>query len=153
MDPGGRIRHQTNRVRRQYRKRMSMADDTRPYRSNEPYRRAAGATSPGEQAAGSDPLAELARLIGQTDPFAEFGKTSARGSELHEPHPPVVPAPAAGSDWRKIAAAMPAYETRRQPTLSADPHFGAGHSDFPRRDPYQMASTAEAPGHPRTDGR
>ena len=133
-----------------------MADDNilRSYRSsNDPAGRGNASSDSREQAAGSDPLAELARLIGQTDPFAEFGKTSARASEPREPHPPVVPAPAAGSDWRKIAAAMPAYETRRQPTLSADPHFGAGHSDFPRRDPYQMASTAEAPGHPRTDGR
>ncbi len=54
-----------------------MADDQnqRPYRSNEPPARAAPAASPG---AASDPLAELARLIGQTDPFAEFGRDNAR---------------------------------------------------------------------------
>lgn len=50
-----------------------MADDhtQRPYRSNEPPTR-------DTSAAASDPLAELARLIGQNDPFAEFGRDSAR---------------------------------------------------------------------------
>ena len=33
---------------------------------------------PSEQAGGGDPLAELARLIGQSDPFAEFGRSNAR---------------------------------------------------------------------------
>jgi hypothetical protein len=47
-----------------------MADDhtQRAYRSNE------YAREPAKTAQGSDPLAELARLIGQTDPFAEFGR-------------------------------------------------------------------------------
>lgn len=54
-----------------------MADDqgSRPYRASEPPpARGAGKTS------GSDPLAELARLIGQTDPFGEFGRDVARRS-------------------------------------------------------------------------
>ena len=44
---------------------MSMADDPklRSYRSNDPYRQAGEPSRPSEQA--SDPLAELARLIGQ----------------------------------------------------------------------------------------
>jgi len=50
-----------------------MADDNNSrYRSNDPYNR--GSTPPA-----SDPLAELARLIGQSDPFAGFGR---------EPRPP-----------------------------------------------------------------
>jgi sporulation related protein len=52
-----------------------MADDQgqRPYRASEPPpARGAGKTS------GSDPLAELARLIGQTDPFGEFARDAAR---------------------------------------------------------------------------
>ncbi len=52
-----------------------MADDQsqRPYRASEPPpARSAGKPS------GNDPLAELARLIGQTDPFAEFGRDNAR---------------------------------------------------------------------------
>jgi hypothetical protein len=54
-----------------------MADDLtqRPYRLNEPpVRRMPAATS----TSSSDPLAELARLIGQTDPFGEFGRDNAR---------------------------------------------------------------------------
>jgi hypothetical protein len=51
-----------------------MADDQiqRPYRSNEAPARGAASVS------GSDPLAELARLIGQTDPFAEYGRENPR---------------------------------------------------------------------------
>ncbi|HEY1311403.1 MAG TPA: SPOR domain-containing protein [Pseudolabrys sp.] len=70
-----------------------MADDhtQRPYRSTElPARDAPGAT-PGS---GSDPLAELARLIGQSDPFAEFGRGNARHA---------APAPAAA--WSAPPAA------------------------------------------------
>jgi hypothetical protein len=54
-----------------------MADDQsqRPYRASEPPPvRGSGKTS------GSDPLAELARLIGQTDPFGEYGREAARRS-------------------------------------------------------------------------
>jgi hypothetical protein len=40
----------------------------------------------GDQHGGGDPLAELARLIGQTDPFAAQGRPGA--------HPPAAPAPA-----------------------------------------------------------
>ena len=51
-----------------------MADDQfqRSYRASEPPARGAG------KAPSNDPLAELARLIGQTDPFGEFGRDSAR---------------------------------------------------------------------------
>jgi hypothetical protein len=51
-----------------------MADDQiqRPNRTNEASARGASATS------SSDPLAELARLIGQTDPFGEYGRENAR---------------------------------------------------------------------------
>jgi len=51
-----------------------MADDQsqRPYRASEPPVRSAAKQS------GSDPLAELARLIGQTDPFGEYGRENAR---------------------------------------------------------------------------
>lgn len=49
-----------------------MADDQtqRPFRATDGDRR----TGP----SGNDPLAELARLIGQNDPFAEFGRESGR---------------------------------------------------------------------------
>lgn len=74
-----------------------MADDKtwRSYRANDPYRDA------GDQARAngpaSDPLAELARLIGQGDPFAELGRDQARSA--HQPGGRAPAAPAA-EDWR-----------------------------------------------------
>ncbi|MEA2941323.1 MAG: hypothetical protein QOD09_1852, partial [Bradyrhizobium sp.] len=49
-----------------------MADryQDRPFASDADYVRAADPPERGE----SDPLAELARLIGQTDPFSNFGR-------------------------------------------------------------------------------
>jgi hypothetical protein len=61
-----------------------MADDQsqRPYRASEPPVRSAAKPT------GSDPLAELARLIGQTDPFAEFGREPARRAAAPQPGEP-----------------------------------------------------------------
>lgn len=63
-----------------------MVDDRtqRPFGSSEPARPAAAKPS------GNDPLAELARLIGQNDPFGEFGRDGARRASAppaHEPPP------------------------------------------------------------------
>jgi hypothetical protein len=57
-----------------------MADDHRldSYRSTDPQRRAAEPSRSAEQPRASDPLAELARLIGQKGPFAEFGRSNSR---------------------------------------------------------------------------
>ena len=62
-----------------------MADDhnQRPYRGNETPSR-----GPSAAASGSDPLAELARLIGQNDPFSEFGRDAGRRT----PSAPAAPA-------------------------------------------------------------
>ena len=72
-----------------------MADDQfqRPYRASEPPVRAQGKTP------GSDPLAELARLIGQTDPFGEFGRESTRRTPT--------PQPGDRSDWTRESAGTP----------------------------------------------
>jgi hypothetical protein len=77
-----------------------MADNTSTQRSVRPgdrYDRSA--SSSGIDNAANDPLAELARLIGQTDPFAEFGSEARRSpprsesamppgqqASAHEPH-------------------------------------------------------------------
>ncbi len=66
-----------------------MSDDNsqRPYRSSDSVARSApGKSAPGAGSA-SDPLAELARLIGQNDPFAEYGRDGTRA--------PAAPLPAA----------------------------------------------------------
>lgn len=54
-----------------------MADNQRPYRPNDSFGRAP-APGPAPAHGGSDPLAELARLIGQNDPFSEFGHSGAQ---------------------------------------------------------------------------
>ena len=61
-------------------------------------------------ASASDPLAELARLIGQNDPFAEFGRDNAR-------------------------AVPPAADRRRPPTapsFGANDYFGAAAAPAPQ---------------------
>jgi hypothetical protein len=71
-----------------------MADDgyRKPFRSDDSFGRTTGVSpSSGASAPASDPLAELARLIGQTDPFAEFGRTQRAASSM--PAEPVAPAP------------------------------------------------------------
>ena len=66
----------------------------------------------------SDPLAELARLIGQTDPFAEFGRENARRA------PPAAP-PAAPSfssaDYFDAPSAPPPHPAPLQPPAYAPP--------------------------------
>jgi SPOR domain len=60
---------------------MSMANDRlRSARSDDPYARDTRPVSGGQ---GNDPLAELARLIGQDDPFAQLGKRGEGASESH----------------------------------------------------------------------
>jgi len=123
-----------------------MADDQtqRPYRLNEPPVRRATATP---SASGSDPLAELARLIGQTDPFGEFGRDNAR----HAAAPPPVAAP----------LAAPKFGANDQFAFGAAPHpavpdaraFGAA---VAARQPYVGAEDrehdeAETHNHPAAD--
>jgi hypothetical protein len=64
-----------------------MAEDQfqRSYRASEPPVRGPAKST------GNDPLAELARLIGQTDPFGEFGREAARR--------PAAPPSEERSDW------------------------------------------------------
>jgi hypothetical protein len=84
-----------------------MADDQfqRSYRASEPPVRGPAKTP------GNDPLAELARLIGQTDPFGEFGRDSARRA--------AAPAPDERSDWNTQPLG-----TRHAPAPAADPRAG-----------------------------
>jgi hypothetical protein len=59
-------------------------NSSRMYRSGDSYARGAGIPARPHEPA-NDPLAELARLIGQSDPFAEFGRDAKRpAGEPHE---------------------------------------------------------------------
>jgi hypothetical protein len=99
-----------------------MADDQsqRPYRASEPPVRSAAKPS------GNDPLAELARLIGQTDPFAEFGRESARRASA--------PQPGEHSDWNTQPLGSPfASQGGAAPRApAATPKLG-GNGYFPAR--------------------
>jgi SPOR domain len=118
---------------------MSMADENtlRPYRSNDPYRRAAEPSRPSEEASARDPLAELARLLGQSDPFADFGRSHSRERQ-HEAHDAPATAP---EDW--------------QPAAAREPQFAAG--DAPRgwaQGPSHGSSRDYAhPPAPRSEGQ
>jgi len=81
-----------------------MADDSRlrSYRSNDPYRRAAEAAPPNEEAHARDPLAELARLLGQSDPFAELGRSNRAPRQAHDA-PPTAPANWPAAPARDVA--------------------------------------------------
>jgi hypothetical protein len=92
-----------------------MADDPnqRPYRLSEPPARNAPGATP---APSSDPLAELARLIGQSDPFAEFGRDSEHRAAA--PAAPVAPpaAPTYGSnDYYASAPVAPPQQPQAPP--------------------------------------
>src|SRR5262245_15997724 len=86
---------------------MSMSDDNtlRPYRSSEPHRRAAEPSRPSQEASARDPLAELARLLGQSDPFADFGRSNSRQGQ-QEAHDAPATAP---DDWQSAPAREPQF--------------------------------------------
>ena len=113
---------------------MSMADDNtlRRYRSNDPYRRAAEPPRPSEEASARDPLAELARLLGQSDPFADLGRSNSRERQ-GESHDAPATAP---DDWQ----AAPVRE----------PHFAAG--DMPRRSTHGTSRDYAHPPAPEPAG-
>jgi len=100
-----------------------MAEDQsqRPYRASEPPP-ARGAGRP----SGNDPLAELARLIGQSDPFAEFGRESTRRA----PTPP-----SERTDWNTQPLGAPQtspYGTDPRTSLSTPKYSGNGSYAPPR---------------------
>jgi hypothetical protein len=125
-----------------------MADDhsQRSFRASEPPVRGQAKTS------NSDPLAELARLIGQTDPFGEYGRE--RAGRAASPPP-------TDSDWnsqpaRSPYAAQRSFDPHHRPApidqqmaeleREVDRHYGRhGYSDTPvasTDDPYQTQHEA-----------
>jgi sporulation related protein len=89
-----------------------MADryQDRPFPADGNYRGGRQAPSKGE----NDPLAELARLIGQTDPFAGFGRANQSVQPRGNPRDPLPPQPAPEAEagpasqpsWMQRAAAQ-----------------------------------------------
>jgi SPOR domain len=116
---------------------------------------------PTDEGSTGDPLAELARLIGQSDPFSDYGRRDGRDSA-----PRNAQSKAPASDWRRTAAAMPPYDAPEEPRRASrsEPRFTDSgfdqdsredlrqdqHRDSYRQDPYRMA---EEPLDPRLDTR
>lgn len=134
-----------------------MADDNfRSHRSRDPVAARSAEVSPRGQL--DDPLAELARLIGQSDPVSDFGRDAR-----HEPAPPF-DAPGGGRDWSADAPEgdEPAqdsvqdsygYNGRHEPRL-AEPYptyrpIPVSRDDFEADAPGQFSAPAprfDAPG-------
>jgi hypothetical protein len=125
-----------------------MADDQsqRPYRASEP------PPARGSGKTGSDPLAELARLIGQTDPFGEYGREVARRS------PPVQSA--ARADWNQpLGTSYTAqYSGDAHAPEPASRYAGDGYPSSPAsplqdydRQPYGTEPPAGEPEHYEAD--
>jgi hypothetical protein len=146
-----------------------MVDDRtqRPFGANEPARSAPKAGS-----SGNDPLAELARLIGQNDPFGEFGRDNARRASAppaHEPPqawtdvPQAAPEPAAQetqhAPQRVQQHAVPNFLTAKPAPATMPPNFGNhafGKQSFgsapPNDDMYQVEGGAPAFAAASTQG-
>lgn len=134
-----------------------MADDNnqRPYRTNDTRAPSSGSPS------GNDPLAELARLIGQSDPFAEFGRdNSRRAAPAAQPAAPNWPPsqPAAAPEPRPAAPNLFGQSPATQPE-QAQP-YGAPNYEQPRYDNSTFAGAAglyrtsnEAPAYAGANGQ
>jgi SPOR domain len=129
-----------------------MADDhtQRPIRASQPpVRNAPGATP--AASSGNDPLAELARLIGQNDPFAEYGRDGRRAAAQ---------APAAAPAPREAAYADEHYTPA--PAQRADYGVSDAYPQHPDAYPQQAYGTAppaaasqaraQLPGYPPEAG-
>jgi hypothetical protein len=93
-----------------------MTDDNNArYRSSDPFARPSG---PDGQ--GSDPLAELARLIGQSDPFSDIGR-DPRVAAPREPQHYDDPAHRAEPSYEDHSGDRAAYDTRYDPPYSPEP--------------------------------
>jgi hypothetical protein len=122
-----------------------MADDhsQRAYRSNQ------HAREPIKTGQVNDPLAELARLIGQTDPFAEFGlKQSPERQQrsTHPQHEDWAPQPYATQEYDPGAAGYPEHSQAGPGQASYD-QYSAGYDNEPRYqdDPYSEQAYDDVP--------
>jgi hypothetical protein len=96
-------------------------------------------------ASGNDPLAELARLIGQNDPFAEYGRENARRA-AQQAAAPAPPAPVYADDRY---AAAPAHAAQHQDFAPDDQQFGNYPQQFGAAPGFQPR--AQVPSYPPED--
>ncbi len=122
-----------------------MAEDNgyRSQRPIDPHRRPAGSGAAGQ---GGDPLAELARLIGQNDPFSDFARNNARPAEPQRP---------AQQDWNAGDAYPHAGARDQQPAAVPDGYRQpADYPDYGEpADPYAHAAPHGYDAHGYVSGR
>lgn len=111
----------------------------RPFPADDDYSRDQSRIAP--QQGESDPLAELARLIGQADPFSNFGRDQQAQPPRHDPrdqyaaHEPVAEeedVPAARPSWVQNLAA--GRHAPQEPAYREEPYREADHYDPPYAD-------------------
>lgn len=115
-----------------------MADDhySRPPRPSNPLARPQSTRR--APLSGGDPLAELARLIGQSDPYAEYPQTPpSAGSQAHY-------ARDEESGWRGTAEA---YPPQHDPYAQHPNHQDGYRAPAPYDPPYSHPDQAYAPAH------
>jgi sporulation related protein len=122
-----------------------MADDPRAYRTSDPTARPAPASSNG------DPLAELARLIGQTDPFGEYGRQSNKPVAPAAPPPPAPVPNFRAADYRRdVQPTAPPASAPRQAYAPQQPacvpEGDSYHPDHETAD-YPAPGAYDAGGH------
>lgn len=103
-----------------------MADDNfpqRPQRASQPPVRGAPSSAP-QSGSGNDPLAELARLIGRTDPFGEYGRD---GEQQAAESAPAMTPQFAGQEIAETAYPAEAYA--QGPMPGHGPEAGDGEFD------------------------
>ncbi|MGJ5180527.1 SPOR domain-containing protein [Bradyrhizobium oligotrophicum] len=125
----------------------------------------------GNQQGDADPLAELARLIGQNDPFAQSGRATPQAQQRPMARPaapqdqPAVGMPPPGPPtWMQRApnaqqqAATNPFADMGQPQQPAPPpSFPAGYQDprgqpgFPEQDFGPAAASRQQPGYPNAE--
>ena len=131
-----------------------MADNnTSRFRSNDPYGRGAPSAAPT-----NDPLAELARLIGQNDPFAEFGTRPEQGQQPEQGGYDQYPTqpynghqqPYAPEPQHYAPEPTQPYHPEQAPQFEELPPLRFGAAPQPQHQPYQQPRDdwAAAPAQP-----
>ena len=128
-----------------------MAEDPR-YRANDPFARPQGARPQSARpASGGDPLAELARLIGQNDPFGDLNRAPPQAQR---------PGGAPSVDWRSMPPPDPFRNAQpAAPPAYTDPYAGhaapqpAHATQRAQHAPAQHASAQQRAPEPQRNGQ
>ena len=97
---------------------MAHSNERRSYRPYDPHARVGGPDDTQPDPTANDPLAELARLIGQSDPFADFERRAGAAAEAHGTYQA---APPPSQDWPLEQAPLPSSEAY-PPPAATDPY-------------------------------